>query len=246
MDAIIYLAPAVFLLAGIVKGAVGMGLPTTVIALLSQFVDPRLAVALGLIPIVVSNLWQLYREGQAKATFKRFWPFALSLGVVIYFGSNLAAGFSGETIILVTGIGIALFSGTSLIRRPPALSPKWERTGQVVAGISAGILGGFTGLWAPPLVILLLSLRLEKSEFVSATGLLLFLGGMPMLAGYASSGLITQEVFLWSIGLCIPTFIGFTLGEKVRRKLNSQKFQKVLLVFFLLSGLNMIRRALTG
>lgn len=246
MDAIFYLAPLAFLLAGTVKGGIGIGLPTTVIAILSVFVDPRVAVALGLMPIILSNLWQTYREGEWRATLARFWPFALTLIVTLFLASNIAVEADAQTIMLVTGLGIAIFSGTSLIRRPPPVPPHWERRAQVFTGVAAGVMGGFTGLWAPPLVILLLSLRLEKSDFVRATGLLLFMGGVPMLAGYALGGLITMEVFLWSLAMCVPTVIGFSLGEWARRRMDAGRFQKFLLLFFLLTGLNMVRRAVFG
>ena len=246
MENIVYLAPAIFLLAGTVKGAIGIGLPTTVIAILSQFVDPRLAVALGLVPVVFANCWQAYRERKWKVTLLRFWPFALTLSVVIYLGSGLAAGSSKETILLVTGAGIAVFAASSLIRRPPAMPPGWEFPAQVFAGAASGVMGGFTGLWAAPMIILLLSLRLDKSEFVGATGVLLFLGGLPLFAGYAVNGLITKDIFFLSLALCIPTYLGFALGERVRRRMDSRRFQKALLLFFLLIGLNMVRQALSG
>lgn len=246
MDAIYYLAPAVFLLAGTVKGGIGIGLPTTVIAILSIFVDPRLAVALGLMPIILSNLWQAYREGEWRRTLARFWPYAATLAVALFLASNLAVDADAGTILLTTGVGIAVFAGVSLIRRPPPVPERWERTAQVVAGVASGVMGGFTGLWAPPLVILLLALRLDKSDFVRATGLLLFMGGIPLLAGYALGGLITLEVFLWSLVMCLPTFLGFSLGERVRRKMDAGRFQKLVLLFFLLMGLNMVRRAVMG
>lgn len=244
MDAIIYLAPAVFLLGGVVKGGIGIGLPTTVIAILSQFVDPRFAIALSIVPIIVANLWQVHREGRWRASLARFWPFSLTLAVVLFASGRLAALASGDTVMLVTGAGIVLFAGTSLIKHPPALSPRWERPAQVVAGALSGVLGGLTGLWAPPMMILLLSLRLEKSEMVASLGMLLFLGGLPLLGSYAAHGLVTMEIFLWSLVMVVPVFIGFSVGEVVRGKLDAQRFQKALLLFFLLIGLNMIRRAL--
>lgn len=244
MDAIYYLAPVVFLLAGTVKGGIGIGLPTTSIALLSQVADPRLAVACTLMPIITSNFWQVWREGRWRATLQRFWPFSITLAIVIYLCSNIAAEADADVIKLATGGGIAIFAAASLIRQPPALPPRWERPAQIFGGAAAGLMGGFTGLWSPPLLILLLSLRLEKSEFIGAMGLLLLLGGLPFLGGYFVSGQMSMEVFLWSLVFCIPTFLGFTIGEKVRRKMDAARFQKVVLIFFLIMGLNMIRSVL--
>lgn len=148
--------------------------------------------------------------------------------------------------MMITGVGIAIFSAVNLLRRPPPLPPRWELRAQVLCGIASGVAGGFTGLWAPPLVILLLSLRLSKTDFVRATGLLLFLGGLPLMIGYAGHGLLTREIFLWSLVMIAPTFIGFSIGERVRRRMADERFHHAVLVFFLLMGLNMIRRALAG
>jgi uncharacterized membrane protein YfcA len=110
--------------------------------------------------------------------------------------------------------------------------------------MGAGLMGGFTGIWAPPMLVFLLSLRLEKSEFVRSIGVLLLLGAIPLLAGYLASGLMTGEMLLWSCVMLIPTFMGFSVGERVRRRLAPERFQKILLIFFLIMGLNMIRQAL--
>ncbi|QIE56951.1 sulfite exporter TauE/SafE family protein [Pikeienuella piscinae] len=246
MESIIWLAPFVFLLAGTVKGALGIGLPTTVIAVLSQVTDPRVAIAVGLLPVITSNLWQVYREGGWREPFLRFWPYAATLGVSIFLFSGVAAEATPETVTLATGIAIAIFAAANLYRRPPPLPRRWERPAQIGFGLASGVMGGLTGLWSPPLLIMLLSMRLPKSEMVRSMGLLFLLGGAPMFAGYVVNRLITMEIFLWSLVMLIPTFLGFTLGERVRRKMADARFQKAVLVFFLLMGLNMIRRGLMG
>ena len=49
---------ATFLFAGWVKGVVGLGLPTIALALLAATVGLKEAIALMLIPSMVTNLWQ--------------------------------------------------------------------------------------------------------------------------------------------------------------------------------------------
>ena len=53
----------VFVIAGSVKGMVGIGLPTAAISMLTLFVDPRMAIALTLGPMVFSNAWQVWLSG---------------------------------------------------------------------------------------------------------------------------------------------------------------------------------------
>ena len=48
-----------FLLAGLVKGVIGMGLPTVAMGLLAVVLPPAEAAALLVVPSLVTNVWQL-------------------------------------------------------------------------------------------------------------------------------------------------------------------------------------------
>ncbi len=246
IDWIYWLAPLVFIGAGTIKGAIGIGLPTTVISILSQFVDPRIAIALGLMPMLLSNIWQMYREGNGATTIRRFWPFGAALFTCLFISSLFAAEFEPTTLMLITGVSIVIFSATSLIKLPPPLPKRWELAAMIVAGAAGGLMGGLTGLWSPPLVILLLALRLEKTDYIRAFGFLLVIGAIPLLGGYVVNGLMTRELFILSMIMVVPTLMGFAVGEKIRSKMDTSRYQKVVLVFFLLMGLNLIRKVWFG
>src|SRR5215469_7031248 len=53
------LVAAVFTLAGVVKGVIGLGLPTLSMALLALWMPPAEAAALLIVPSLVTNVWQL-------------------------------------------------------------------------------------------------------------------------------------------------------------------------------------------
>jgi uncharacterized membrane protein YfcA len=48
----------------------------------------------------------------------------------------------------------------------------------------------------------------------------------------------------WSLAMVIPTFIGFSVGEVIRRYLDGNRFRGALLWLLLIMGLNLVRRAL--
>ena len=66
---------ATFLLAGAVKGVVGLGLPTISLALLTVAFDLTTAMVLLLVPSFVTNLWQAVSGGKLRAVCLRTWPF---------------------------------------------------------------------------------------------------------------------------------------------------------------------------
>ena len=59
-----------------------------------------------------------------------------------------------------------------------------------------------------------------------------------------ASGLLDGETAPLSAGMVVPSLIGFTLGEAIRRRLDADRFRTVVLWMFLLMGLNLIRRSL--
>lgn len=237
-------ALAVFLLAGTIKGTVGIGLPITAVGILSQFTDPRLAVTLAVLPIVASNIWQVIRSGDVFAAARRYWLFAVTLAIALFATTFFATSVTANMLVLILGLVIVLFATTSLAFTPPYLPEKYDRAGQLAGGVFAGISGGLTAIWAPPMVIYFLSRRLEKDEFVRASGILFLCGSIPLLVGYIQNGLITGEVAKFSAIMIVPTLLGFSIGELIRRRLDAKRFRTAVLVMFLIMGLNLLRRAI--
>jgi len=193
-EAILPIAVFAFLFAGTIKGLVGIGLPTATIAVLAQFTDPRKAIALLLLPALVTNLWQVYRSGYFRQNVRLYWPFALVLAPTIWLSSQFAARAAAEPLTIAIGCVIVIFVLTHLLAKPYAISANLDRPVQAGAGAIAGVMGGLTSIWAPPMVIYLLTKPLSKDEFVGATGVLILAGTVPLLAGYWQTGLMTCEL----------------------------------------------------
>ena len=69
---LLMLAALAFVLGGLVKGTVGLGLPTIAIALLATFIGLREAIAITIIPLVATNLVQVIQGGSPLALVKLF------------------------------------------------------------------------------------------------------------------------------------------------------------------------------
>lgn len=233
-----------FVLAGTIKGTVGIGLPTAAVGILAQFIDPHVAISLVVFPIMVANAWQAYRSGNILATLKRYWPFAIISMVVLWLTTFMTAAISTDTLVTVLGGVIVLFAVTSLAFMPPMIPDRFDRAAQAVAGVLAGLMGGLTAIWAPPMVIYFIARRVDKDEFVRASGLLIFLGSLPLCIGYWQQGLLSGPNALISLAMIVPTIAGFSIGEILRRKLNDERFRTLVLLVFLVMGLNLIRKAL--
>ena len=78
----------VFLLAGAVKGVIGLGLPTIAVGLLSLAMPPAEAAAILIVPSIVTNLWQLFAGPSFAALALRLWPMMLGVCVGTWLGST--------------------------------------------------------------------------------------------------------------------------------------------------------------
>lgn len=237
------IAVAVYLLAGCVKGTLGLGLPTTAVSLLAQFGDARSAIALVLIPMIVTNLWQVYRSGRLLESLQRYRLLVLSEMLVIGIVSQHATAIAAPALSAVLGAVIVLFAVVNLWRSPPALPDRYDSAAQLLTGCAAGVMGGITGIWAPAIVIYLAARRLDTEDFVRATGLLLMVGSVVLFTGYWRAGIVTPDIARQSAFLVLPALLGFAIGERLRQRLSGPRFRQFVLLFFLLMGLNLIRRA---
>lgn len=236
----------IFLLAGTVKGLVGMGLPLTALALLTFFVDPRTAISLVMIPMVVTNAWQVWRSGKSVATFLRYLPFIAALMVSVGVSVFAFAGVGARGIFAGLGVILLLFVAVNARRFSITLPDRFDRVGQILAGLASGITGGLTSVWAPPMAMYLVARQVSKDEFVRASGMLIFMGSLPMVASYVNLGFLDRTTALWGVGILVPACLGFWIGERLRAQLSETGFRKVLLVVFVIIGLNLIRRAIWG
>ena len=236
---------AIFLTAGTIKGLVGIGLPTASVGMMSQVMDPRQAIALVVFPSLLSNAWQMYRSGQILACIRRFWIYlACLMGVIAVVTVTLTASVRTETLMLILGVVVIGFSVMSLAWAPPFLPARFDKAGQVASGLASGLLGGLTAIWAPAMVTYLMARRVEKDEFVRATGTMIFMGTLPLIWGFWETGFLTGPMAGLSVTMIVPALIGFTIGERLRRLLDAERFRTAVLIIFLIMGVNLIRKAL--
>lgn len=233
-----------FFTAGTVKGVIGMGMPTIALGFMTLVLDPRLAISIIIVPMVILNIWQVWRSGETKQALLRYLPFAMSLIAFVAIFMAWSATFSTQVIYIFMGISILIFVAINATNLPFSIPDNRNTAAQIGFGSIAGIIGGVSALWAPPMAIYLTARKVDKDEFVRATGLLIFLGCLPLVLGHAAKGALTLPVFVTAMAMLVPSFVGFSVGEFLRSRISEKAFRGVLLIAFLLMGLNLIRRGL--
>ena len=241
---ILLVASLAFIVAGTIKGAAGLGLPTAAIAGMTLVLEPRVAIAIILFPMLVLNAWQWISAGDLLRSAKQYAPFSVVLFVCVALTAFWVKDVADQALMLTLGSVIVLFVIMSWSGKQPFLPDKHDLKAQIGFGLFAGIIGGMTSAWAAPMGMYLNMRDTPKDEFVRASGFMITVGSLPLCLSYAQLGFLTGPLALTSLMMIVPAMIGFALGASVRHRLSQRIFRNVVLVVFLVLALNLIRRAL--
>jgi uncharacterized membrane protein YfcA len=229
-----------FATAGTIKGAIGVGLPTTAIAILSTGLDLRVAIPLLIVPSLVANIWQIMRGGELWPLLRRFWLLnAIACGGV-WLGTAILFRVDPTMFSALLGVVIVTYCVMGLFEFAPRVPAHREAVLTPIVGLGAGLLTGTTGSLLMPLVVYLQALGLEKDRFVQAAGLSLLIGTIAWAASLAQQGAFDGRVILTSAMALIPTLVGMALGQRIRDHLSQTLFRKLVFGFLAILGFNLI------
>jgi uncharacterized membrane protein YfcA len=241
----IILACAVaLLLSGVVKGILSIGLPLVGMPLLTLVVDVPTAVAVLMIPLVLSNLIQAIEGPGTLAMFKRFW--ALIIGVIVgtFIGTALFAALDRNILLLIVGVLAIVLATFSIMQPHVTVSPAMEPWIGPPVGLVAGLIGGMSTLFGPLLTIYVVGLKMSRDEFVKVISLLFLIAAVCLMIGGTAQGTAGTRELIWSAVAMIPVYGGMLIGQRVRRYIDPDQFRILVLAVVWLTGANLIRMGL--
>jgi len=229
---------AVFLVAGVVKGFLGIGLPAAAMALLTLFMAPTEAIPLLWLPILATNSLQFFRAQQKADIARSYWLFAIAIFVSIFVTSMFIADYPTALLTVAIGVAMVIFSLNILLGVKLNIGP--GKGWQVGFGVVSGALGGISSIWSPPVAMYLVARDTSKERFIGATGFLFLAGCLPLGAGQVVAGIMTLPILLQSVFGLAFVLIGFRIGEALRSTVSQTYFRRAVLIAFLLMGLRLI------
>ncbi len=243
---LVLLVAATFLLAGTVKGVVGMGMPTVSLALLAATVGLPSGMALLLAPTIVTNVWQALVGGYLSRIVQRLWPFLLASVITVWLGVSVLARVEVRWLTGLLGVLIVFYALAGLLELGLA---KWVSRGRYAApvnGALTGLLTGMTGSSVFPGVAYLQSLGLPRDMLIQAMGVLFVVTTLGLGLAMGEQRLLSVELAALSLGAVVPALLGMQLGQRLRRRLSEATFRRVFLSGLLAMGLYLLGRALLG
>ena len=160
-----------YLLAGFVKGAIGLGLPTVAIGLLGLMMTPAQAAAILVVPSLVTNVWQFAAGGALPALLRRMWPLLTGICIGTFVGALLLPPGMGGQATMWLGVALALYAAVGLFNVQFSVPARAEGWIGLLAGIATGVVSVATGVFAIPGVPYIQALRFDRDRLVQALGL---------------------------------------------------------------------------
>ena len=192
--AILAVVAFTFLLAGMVKGVIGLGLPTVSLALLTVAVGLPEAMALLLVPSFVTNLWQAAVGGHGLAIMRRLWPFLLMATVTVWLGIRALSTVDLHLLSGLLGVLITVYAAANLAGLRFTVSSRQEIWVGPLVGTANGILTGMTGSFVVPGVLFLQAIGLPRDSLIQAMGMLFTVSTVALALGLQGGGFLTAEL----------------------------------------------------
>lgn len=233
-----------FLLAGLVKGVIGMGLPTVAMGVLAVVLSPAEAAALLVVPSLVTNVWQLLAGPRFGALARRLWPMMLAVTMGTIAGSDILAGNRAGVAGIALGVALALYAALGLAGLSMIVRPRHEGWLGPTIGLATGLVTGATGVFVIPAVPYLQAIGLEKDELIQALGLSFTVSTIAL-----AFGLLRVDAWhggsIWLSLLAVaPSLLGMRLGQWLRRRIASALFRRVFFAGLMLLGVYLVMERL--
>ena len=233
---------AAFLFGGVVKGIVGIGLPLVLVPLTTQFLDVPAAIALLTVPMIATNIGQACEGGHTIAAIRRLAPVLVTLIPAIWLGVHLLLGIDRRLLNGMLGVTFVILAVLLLCLPRMRFSSAADWWSGPLAGLIAGLLGGMSAMFGPPMIVWLVGRGTNPDTFVKSMAILAFAGSASLLLALGGSGAMAWSDLLVSAVAIVPIQLGLPVGRWLRRGIKPEVFRVGVLVLLALGGLDLLRR----
>ncbi len=234
---IIIISAGIFIIAGTVKGVVGLGLPSISLALLTLAIDLPTAMSIMLVPSFMTNVWQAVVGGNFKATLIRIWPLLLFASCTIWIGTYFLTLIDLLLLSALLGAVLIIYSLLNLKGINFFVEVRNELWVGVLLGCINGLITGMTGSFAVPGVIYLQAIKLKRDAFVQGMGMLFMVSTFVLGMTMYQKSLLSLNHGVLSCLCLFPAILGMVMGQKIRKMMSETTFRKVLFSFLLVLGI---------
>jgi uncharacterized membrane protein YfcA len=231
---------AAFLLAGFVKGAIGLGLPTVSMGLLVVTMPPSRALAIVIVPAIVTNIWQTFVGPYFRDIVRRLWPLMVGTVVGIRLNSSMLTGPYARYGAAVLGVLLVIYAIIGLSKFSFSVAPRNEKWIGGIVGLVTGAVSATTGVQVLPSMPYMQAIGMEKDELVQALGVFFTVATVSLAFNLTSAGLLSASTALPGAVAMAASFAGMFIGQAVRSRMQPETFRRWFLIAMILLGIYLV------
>lgn len=243
MDSSLLPIVAIFILAGFVKGVVGLGLPTVSIALLSVVMMPAQAAALLIVPSFVTNVWQAFGS-HALALLRRLGVMLATMVVGTLLGGWLLPIDNSGRASMALGVMLILYALVGLLLPRFHVSRRQEIWLSAPVGLVTGLVTAMTGVLVIPVVPYLQALDLERDDLVQALGITFTVSTVALAAVLIGQHQLSAGVAGPSLAALVAAVAGMAAGQELRKRIDPAQFRIWFFIALLALGAHLLLHGL--
>lgn len=230
----------VYFTAAFLKGLTGLGFSTICLGILVTFIDIRLAIPLVFIPSLSSNLMVMAQAGRFFESLKRFWFLFLTAIPGLLMGVWFLDNRQDDLPKVILGCVMLLYGLWGLKTGIVHMPDHREKQLKGIVGLISGLVNGATGSQIMPIMPYLLSLKMDRNLFVQTINTAFTVNTLIMMICLGKLGIMTWKTTGVSALGVIPVAMGIAIGGHIRKRVSDQVFRKMVLVFLILLGINLV------
>jgi len=235
-DPFLLLIAGAFLLAGFVKGMIGLGLPTVSMGLLAVTMPPAQALALVIVPAVVTNIWQTFVGPYLRDILRRLWPLMVGTAVGIWLNAGSLTGATSRYSAIALGLLLVVYAMMGLSKFSFTVGHRDEKWIGGIVGVVTGMISAATGVQVIPSMPFLQAIGMEKDELVQALGVFFTVATLGLTINLTASGLLTATTALPGAAAMACSFTGMFIGQAVRTRMPADAFRRWFLIAMIFLG----------
>jgi uncharacterized protein len=229
------------IVAGLLKGTIGVGMPVVALPLLSLCIDVKSAAMLLSMPLIFSNLPQALEGGKTARCFIQLMPVILGMIPGLFLGVRVLLALDADVAKIIAGLVLMVVGGVTLLAPKLQLQARLVLPAGIAFGFFGGVLGGIAAMAGPLVFIFLLAKGLRGKAFTKEASLYLVVS-----AGLLAILLTASRQFNWldvsvSTAATLPVVLGMYVGQHMRDKIAPEAFKKLVLFAVIAAGAELLR-----
>jgi hypothetical protein len=198
---------------------------------------PAHALAIVIVPAIITNIWQTFGGPYLRDIIRRLWPLMVGTVLGIWLNAGMLTGPYARYGTIVLGVLLVIYAVIGLSKFSFSVARTDEKWIGGIVGLITGVVSAATGVQVIPSMPFMQAIGMEKDELVQALGVFFTVATLGLAFNLTSAGLLNASTARPGVVAMACAFIGMFVGQAVRSRLQPEAFRRWFLIAMIFLGL---------